>query len=166
MIAPLLLFSLAVATGQAEAGSLVCRVDLASLHVCIERDLTRTRAGLGAARPESLQHEPSRRHALRCARVHREMCGANPGTSHASGTRFYYAWFPRAFFSSSQEVPLLLTFHGLNDNCLRFGHETGFIDVAEEANFIYVYPCATVGPLGIAWNAVGLGEGAHAERPC
>jgi len=50
-------------------------------------------------------------------------------------------------------VPLVFAFHGLCDSCENFGPAVGISDEAEKRNFLYVYPCATVGALGAGWNA-------------
>jgi poly(3-hydroxybutyrate) depolymerase len=87
-----------------------------------------------------------------------------------AGTRTYYAWVPKVYTNGSGPVPLLFAFHGLGDDCLNFGPAvgargasrgcgltrrggTGFQEVAEQKNFIYVYPCSTSGILGSCWNA-------------
>jgi len=73
--------------------------------------------------------------------------------SRPEGTRTYYVWVPRAYFTSSNPVSVLFGFHGLGDFCTNFALETGFIYTAETYNFLFVYPCATTGALGTAWNA-------------
>jgi len=69
------------------------------------------------------------------------------------GNRTYYVWVPTAYTETDYAVPLHLSFHGLGDTCLHFAHSTGFIPLTEIYNFLYVYPCATVGPIGTGWNA-------------
>lgn len=86
-----------------------------------------------------------------------DAAGIAPGqhlfnVSRPEGTRYYYVWVPKSY-DASRPAPLYLAFHGLNDNCLNFGHATGFIQFAEENGFLFVYPCGTIGLLGIAWNA-------------
>eukprot|EP01083_Nonionella_stella_P159708 521298_1 len=56
-------------------------------------------------------------------------------------------------YTSSTSVPLLLLFHGLNDECGRFIQNTGFIPYAERDNFIIISVCGTRGREGIGFNA-------------
>jgi poly(3-hydroxybutyrate) depolymerase len=69
------------------------------------------------------------------------------------GVRTYYVWVPQAYDSSNPPSTVLFAFHGLGDLCTDFGPETGFQELSEELNFLYVYPCGTQGLLGVAWNA-------------
>jgi polyhydroxybutyrate depolymerase len=68
------------------------------------------------------------------------------------GTRTYWVYVPQN--ATQSNIPLLFAFHGLGDDCYDFGHNTGFIPLADQYGFILVYPCGTnqilVGP---AWNA-------------
>jgi len=68
------------------------------------------------------------------------------------GVRTYYVYVPMAY-NSSTPSPVLFAFHGLGDQCADFGPATGFQELSEELNFLYVYPCGTDGLLGVAWNA-------------
>lgn len=70
------------------------------------------------------------------------------------GNRTFWVWVPNSYNGSA--VPLVFTFHGLGDECYRFGHATGMVDKAEAEGFILVYPCGTPGGFfGVetAWNA-------------
>jgi len=72
--------------------------------------------------------------------------------SRPEGTRYYYVWVPKSY-SAQKASPILFAYHGLGDNCYDFGHSTGFIDLSETENFLFVYPCGTDGLIGTAWNA-------------
>jgi poly(3-hydroxybutyrate) depolymerase len=52
-----------------------------------------------------------------------------------------------------QPVPMLVLFHGLNDNCDNFLKATGFVPYAEKHGFLIVSACGSQGYLGTAWNS-------------
>jgi len=64
-------------------------------------------------------------------------------------------YFPLSYFKTEDKYPLMMTFHGLGDSCGSFGPATNFSSYSESAvtPFIFVYPCATNGLIGAAWNA-------------
>jgi poly(3-hydroxybutyrate) depolymerase len=91
--------------------------------------------------------------------------------SRPEGLRSFYIYFPESYFSSKAEYPVLFAYHGLGDTCEDFGPATNFSWYADNlpapdamnssqntilpnaTSFIYVYPCATTGWIGTAWNA-------------
>jgi len=68
------------------------------------------------------------------------------------GTRTFYVWVPKSY-DGTKAFPVIFAFHGLGDNCLDFGPETGLQALSETQNFLYVYPCGYPGLIGNAWNA-------------
>jgi len=71
------------------------------------------------------------------------------------GNRTFWGYVPTSY-KSGTSVPLVFAFHGLGDDCHRFGHETGMVNKAEAEGFILAYPCGTPGgffALETAWNA-------------
>jgi poly(3-hydroxybutyrate) depolymerase len=68
------------------------------------------------------------------------------------GPRTFYAWVPKSY-DGTTAFPVIFSFHGLGDDCLNFGPATGFQDLSETRNFLYVYPCGYPGLIGNAWNA-------------
>ena len=58
------------------------------------------------------------------------------------GNRTFWGYVP-SNYTGAAAVPLVFAFHGLGDDCHRFGHETGMVAKAEAENFILAYPCGT-----------------------
>ncbi|MBN8702433.1 MAG: T9SS type A sorting domain-containing protein [Bacteroidetes bacterium] len=71
---------------------------------------------------------------------------------HTSGTRKYFIHLP-ANYNTSTQYPLLLVLHGLTDSIQSHMPYTGFNGIADQENFIVVYPQALVGSSGTCWNA-------------
>jgi len=69
------------------------------------------------------------------------------------GVRTFYVYVPKSYLNSTDDFPVVFSFHGLGDTCENFGHATGFIDLSETRNFLFVYPCGSRGLMGNAWNA-------------
>jgi len=68
------------------------------------------------------------------------------------GNRTFYVYVPTSY-SSSRAAPLMIAWHGLNDNCLNFGHAIGMQNYSDANGFLYVYPCGWIGLIGVGWNA-------------
>lgn len=68
-------------------------------------------------------------------------------------TRQYIRYVP-AIYDSTQATPVVFSFHGLGDTMQNF-FNTGFKNVADTANFIYIVPQALVDDFtgGTAWNS-------------
>jgi len=74
--------------------------------------------------------------------------------SRPEGERHFYVYASPSYINSTEKLPLLMTYHGLGDNCHSFLGETGFMDpAASDQPFLLVVPCATAGLIGNAWNA-------------
>lgn len=79
--------------------------------------------------------------------------GANKmSLQRPEGDRTFYVYVPK-IYNPSSAVPVVFAFHGLGDSCDNFGPAIALDTYAEQMNFLYVYPCATTGLLGSAWNA-------------
>ncbi|KPA81525.1 hypothetical protein ABB37_03873 [Leptomonas pyrrhocoris] len=65
---------------------------------------------------------------------------------------------------AASPAPMLVLFHGLNDNCEHFLNATGFIPYAEQHSFVLVSACGSQGYLGTAWNS-GTCCGFSGDKP-
>ncbi|KPI89008.1 hypothetical protein ABL78_1892 [Leptomonas seymouri] len=65
---------------------------------------------------------------------------------------------------SATPVPMLVLFHGLNDDCEHFMTATGFVPYAEQHGFVLVSACGSQGYLGTAWNS-GTCCGFSGDKP-
>ena len=72
--------------------------------------------------------------------------------SRPEGTRTYYVWIPKSY-NGTIPYPVHYSWHGLGDSCENYGPAVGFQQLSETYNFLYIYPCATNGLIGTAWNA-------------
>lgn len=66
--------------------------------------------------------------------------------------------------ATAQPVPLMVLFHGLNDNCEHFLNATGFLPYAEKHGIAIASACGSQGYLGTAWNS-GMCCGFSGEEP-
>lgn len=75
-------------------------------------------------------------------------------------TRTYIIHIPSSYGENKSPVPLLLVFHGGQNNAERFRAQTGFDTKSDEAGFIVAYPNGLglegdpngLGPVGGTWN--------------
>eukprot|EP00759_Apiculatamorpha_spiralis_P015163 PhF_6_TR21890/c0_g1_i1/m.31086/K03932/lpqC; polyhydroxybutyrate depolymerase len=79
------------------------------------------------------------------------------------GTREYRVYVPTNY-KNTAPVPLVYSFHGLNDNCDNFITATGLNTYADSVGYILVAPCGSFGLLGVGWNS-GTCCGFSADSP-
>lgn len=82
----------------------------------------------------------------------------SPGTTlwnvtRPEGVRTFWVSVPAQYAKINGFIPVLFNFHGLGDNCARWGPVSNFSIWANQPDtaFIYVYPCTVAGEVG--WNA-------------
>lgn len=79
--------------------------------------------------------------------VNDESLGINPGCKHT-----WYEYIPPQLRGSSEKVPLLFYFHGGGCVPLYGAEQSDWHDVADEENFIVVYPKAAQRKMWNVWN--------------
>jgi len=79
--------------------------------------------------------------------VNEEIPGMNPGCKHT-----WYEYIPPQLRGTSEKVPLLFYFHGGGCVPLYGAEQSGWHDVADEDNFIVVYPKAAQKKMWNVWN--------------
>jgi polyhydroxybutyrate depolymerase len=66
--------------------------------------------------------------------------------------RSYYLYAPKDFRSRTP-LPVVMVFHGLNQDGSYLASTTGFNDLADTDGFLAVYPNGSGGSEGLSWNA-------------
>ncbi|HWQ98655.1 MAG TPA: PHB depolymerase family esterase [Clostridia bacterium] len=79
--------------------------------------------------------------------VNEEILGVNRGCKHT-----WYEYIPPQLRGTSEKVPLLFYFHGGGCVPLYGAEQSGWHDVADEENFIVVYPKAAQKKMWNVWN--------------
>lgn len=79
--------------------------------------------------------------------VNEEIPGVNPGCKHT-----WYEYIPPQLRGTSEKVPLVFYFHGGGCVPLYGAEQSGWHDVADEENFIIVYPKAAQKKMWNVWN--------------
>ena len=75
--------------------------------------------------------------------------------THDDRNRFYYMYIPDNL-DTNQSIPVLFAFHGYGSSALRHLGYTNYIPIADENNFIVVYPQGeTTSTLSAHWNVGG-----------
>ena len=74
---------------------------------------------------------------------------------HDNRERFYYIYTPENL-NSNQSIPVLFAFHGYGSSASRHMNYTNYMQIADENNFVVVYPQgATTPTLSAHWNVGG-----------
>ena len=75
--------------------------------------------------------------------------------THDDRNRFYYMYVPDNL-DTNQSIPVLFAFHGYGSSALRHLGYTNYMPIADENNFIVVYPQGeTTSTLSAHWNVGG-----------
>jgi len=81
------------------------------------------------------------------------------------GEREFRVYVPKSY-NNTGKVPLVFSFHGLNDNCDNFISAVGFMDYADQMGFVLVAPCGSFGLMGVGWNSgtcCGFSDDTHPD---
>ncbi len=83
--------------------------------------------------------------------------GVNSFTFNSSSIlRHSYIYVPTQYFNHSSSLftgALVIGLHGLGDDCSTVGTDFGFDSFSDNFGFLFLFPCALDGPIGVAWNA-------------
>ncbi len=73
-----------------------------------------------------------------------DYCGFSLRTIMADGIlRYYYIYIPKSVKDATGKRPLVIAMHGMNARYIDYAYASGWLKVAEEENFIVVFPMAS-----------------------